>query len=279
MSIRTHIRANQPWWWINWREVWEYRELLWNLVCRDFVTVYKQTILGPVWFIFQPLATTITFTVIFGNLAKIPTDNLPPFLFYMSGTVLWTYFQGCMDTVSNSLVANSGIFGKVYFPRIIPPLAVVINNLARLAINLILFIAFWLFFIFVSKAPISPNLLIVVFPLMVIHCAGLGLGMGLWLSSLTAKYRDITFVLPFLAQLWMYATPVVYPASMIPERFKWWIAINPMTSVIELNRYAFLGHGTLYPEAIASNFIIMLIILFTGILQYNRVQRTFIDTI
>ena len=279
MSTRTYIKANQSWWRMDWREIWEYRELLWNLVSRDFVTVYKQTILGPVWFIIQPLATTITFTIIFGHLAKIPTDNLPPFLFYMSGTVLWTYFQGCMDTVSNSLAANSGIFGKVYFPRIIPPLAVVINNLARLAINLTLFLAFWLFFIFAGKTTVAPNLLIVVFPLMVIHCAGLGLGMGLWLSSLTAKYRDISFALPFIAQLWMYATPVVYPASMIPEGFRWWISLNPMASVIELNRYAFLGQGTLYPEAIAANIIIMLVILFTGILQYNRVQRTFIDTI
>jgi lipopolysaccharide transport system permease protein len=279
MAIRTHIKGNQPWWRFDWREIWEYRELLWNLVCRDFVTVYKQTILGPVWFIFQPLATTITFTIIFGNLAKIPTDNLPPFLFYMSGTVLWTYFQACMETVSNSLVVNSGIFGKVYFPRIIPPISVVINNLAKLAINLMLFLAFWLFFIFARKTTIAPNLLIMVFPLMVIHCAGLGFGIGLWLSSLTAKYRDISFALPFIAQLWMYATPVVYPASIIPEGFKWWVSLNPMASVIELNRYAFLGQGTLYPEAIASNFIIMLVILFTGILQYNRVQRTFIDTI
>ncbi len=279
MKARTHIKGNQPWWRFDWREIWEYRELLWNLVCRDFVTVYKQTILGPVWFIFQPLATTITFTIIFGNLAKIPTDNLPPFLFYMSGTVLWTYFQACMETVSNSLVVNAGIFGKVYFPRIIPPISVVINNLAKLAINLMLFVAFWFYFIFFRKTTIEPNLLITVFPLMVIHCAGLGLGIGLWLSSLTAKYRDISFALPFIAQLWMYATPVVYPASIIPEGFKWWISLNPMASVIELNRYAFLGQGTLYPEAIASNFIIMLVILFTGILQYNRVQRTFIDTI
>ena len=279
MSIRTHIKANQPWWLIDWGEIWEYRELLWNLVCRDFVTVYKQTILGPVWFVFQPLATTLTFTVIFGNLAKIPTDNLPPFLFYMSGTVLWGYFQACMDTVSGTLVTNSGIFGKVYFPRIIPPLAVVINNLARLAINLMLFLAFWFYFIFFRQTTIAPNMMMLVFPLMVIHCAGLGLGIGLWLSSLTVKYRDITFILPFFAQLWMYATPVVYPASMIPERFKWWIAINPMTSVIELNRYAFLGQGTLHPWAIATNFVVMLVILFTGILQYNRVQRTFIDTI
>lgn len=279
MSVRTHIKANQSWTRIDWLEIWEYRELLWNLVCRDFVTVYKQTILGPVWFIFQPLATTMTFTVIFGNLAKIPTDNLPPFLFYMCGTVLWTYFQACMDTVSGSLVTNSGIFGKVFFPRIIPPIAVVINNLARLAINLMLFLVFWFYFIFFRQTTIAPNLMMLAFPLMVIHCAGLGLGIGLWLSSLTVKYRDITFVLPFFAQLWMYATPVVYPASMIPARFSWWLSLNPMASVIELNRYAFLGQGTLHPEAIVCNVIIMLVILFTGILQYNRVQRTFIDTI
>jgi len=276
---RTHIKANQSWIRIDWLEIWEYRELLWNLVCRDFVTVYKQTILGPVWFIFQPLATTITFTVIFGNLAKMPTDNLPPFLFYMCGTVLWTYFQACMDTVSGSLVTNSGIFGKVYFPRIIPPIAVVINNLARLAINLMLFLAFWFYFIFFRQTTIAPNMMMLAFPLMVIQCAGLGLGIGLWLSSLTVKYRDITFILPFFAQLWMYATPVVYPASMIPERFSWWLSLNPMASVIELNRYAFLGQGSLRLEAIAANFVIMLVILFTGIMQYNRVQRTFIDTI
>jgi lipopolysaccharide transport system permease protein len=279
MSVRTHIKANQPWWRVDWYEIWEYRELLWNLVSRDFITVYKQTILGPLWFIFQPLATTLTFTVIFGNLAKIPTDNLPPFLFYMCGTVLWTYFQACMDTVSGSLVTNSGIFGKVYFPRLIPPLAVVVNNLARLAINLGLFLAFWLFFMFFKQAPVEPNIWMIVFPLLVIQCAGLGLGIGLWLSSLTAKYKDISFILPFFAQLWMYATPVVYPASMIPERFNWWIAVNPMASVIEVNRYAFLGQGMIDPVAIASNFIIMLVLLFSGIAQYNRVQRTFIDTI
>lgn len=279
MSARTVIKANQSWWIVDWRAIWEYRELLWNLVCRDFVTVYKQTILGPLWFIFQPLATTLTFTIIFGNLAKIPTDNLPPFLFYMSGTVLWTYFQACMDTVSNTLSVNSGIFGKVYFPRLIPPLAVVINNLARLAINLMLFLTFWLYFLFIKGAPIAPNMLILIFPLLVIHCAGLGLGVGLWLSSLTVKYKDISFVLPFFAQLFMYATPVVYPASIISERFRWWLSVNPMSSVIELNRYAFLGQGTLYPEAIVSNVLVMLLILFTGIMQYNRVQRTYIDTI
>ena len=152
MTTRTHIKANQSWIEIDWREIWEYRGLLWNLVCRDFATVYKQTLLGPLWFIFQPLATTITFTVIFGNLAKMPTDNLPPFLFFMCGTVMWTYFQACMDTVSNSLVANSGIFGKVYFPRLVVPLSVVISNLIAFALQFATFLCFLLYYKFTWAA-------------------------------------------------------------------------------------------------------------------------------
>lgn len=276
---RTIIRANQPWWRIEWRAIIEYRDLLWLLVRRDFVAIYKQTILGPLWFIIQPLATTLVFTVIFGGLANMPTDGVPKFIFFMSGTVLWGFFQGCIDGVSQSLVNNAGMFSKVYFPRLIPPLAVVFNNLIRFALTFGIFLVFWVYFSFSSGSAIQPNAWILALPLLVLECAALGLGAGLWLAALTAKYRDLRFALSFLLQVWMYLTPVVYPLSLVPPHFRWIACLNPMSVVMEIERYAFFGVGVVEVNLLMAGFAITAVVLVTGIFFYNRIQRTYIDTV
>jgi len=279
LKNQTIIKANQNWLHIPWREIWEYRDLLINLVKRDLTAIYKQSILGPLWFVIGPLATTIVFTVVFGKIAKISTDGLPPFLFYLSSMVLWNYFQGCLSGASSSLIGNVGLFGKVYFPRLIVPFSLVVSNLAQFFLNLLLFLAFYLYFIFFTPAEIKPSWWILALPVLVLHCAAVGLGVGLWLSALTAKYRDLKFALPFFSQLWMYATPVVYPSSIVPDKWKWLLAINPMAGIVEFNRYAFLGVGTVSINIMATGVLSGIFLLVSGLLMFNKVQRTFIDTI
>jgi lipopolysaccharide transport system permease protein len=276
---RTHIRANQQWWKIDWKAIVEYRDLLWLMALRDLTAIYKQSILGPVWFIIQPLAMTLVFTVIFGKVAKISTDGVPPFMFYMSGMVLWNYFQGCMNSVGNSLIANAGILGKVYFPRLVIPLSLVTSNLAQLILNVTLFIGFYVYFLLMNSTSIKPTWILFFFPLIVLQTAAVGLGVGLWLAALTAKYRDLRFALPFLGQVWMYATPIVYPASEVTSRLRWILALNPMSYLIELNRHAFLGVGVIDMSFIVPGAVSGLFLLATGLLFFNRVQRTFVDTI
>jgi len=275
---RTHIRSQKSWWEFNWREIVEYRDLLWMLVHRELTAVYKQSILGPLWFVLQPLATTIVFTVIFGNFAKLDTDGSPPFLFYMTGTMLWNYFANCMNGVSSTLISNTAILSKVYFPRMIAPLSLILSNLAQFALNFILFLAFYTYFLF-QGSDIDPSWLILLLPLLVLHTAVVGLGVGLWLSACTVKYRDLRFALPFLAQLWMYVTPVVYPASMVPEQWRWLLAVNPMSAITELNRQAFLGAGYLEVSWVVSSFLVGILLLVSGIVVFNKVQRNFVDTI
>jgi lipopolysaccharide transport system permease protein len=279
MTSRTIIKANQSWFHIPWHEIYEYRDLLWNLVRRDLTAIYKQSILGPLWFIIVPLVTTIVFTVIFGNVAKISTDGLPPFLFYMTSMVLWNYFQGCMNGVSNSLITNAGIFSKVYFPRLIVPLSLILSNLAQFVLNLIMFLGFYLYFVFFTSSQIQPSWWILMLPVLIFHCAAVGMGVGLWLSALTVKYRDLRFALPFIAQLWMYATPIVYPTSLVPEKWRWLLAVNPMAGIMEFNRFAFLGVGTVSKEILLIGLISGLFLLVSGLLIFNKVQRTFVDTI
>lgn len=276
---RIHIKANRSWVHIPWKEIWEYRDLLWFLVLRDFTAIYKQSILGPLWFILTPLATTVVFTVIFGNIAKVSTDGMPPFIFYMSGMTLWNYFQGVMNGVSGSLIGNAALFGKVYFPRLIVPLSLVVSNLGQFLLNLAVFIGFYLYYLYFSGAALTPSWWILMLPALVVHCAAIGLGVGLWLSALTVKYRDLRFALPFLAQLWMYATPIVYPASLVPERWKWIVMLNPMASVVEFNRYAFLGVGTLNRDVAVGGFLGGIALLVSGLFIFSKVQRTFVDTI
>lgn len=259
-------------------ELWRYKDLVSLFVRRDFVSVYKQTILGPLWYLIQPMLTTLTFTVIFGQIANLPTDGLPQFLFYMSGTVVWSYFADCLNKTSNTFVQNAGLFGKVYFPRLAVPISILISNLVTFAIQLTLFIVFMFFFLWTGNR-VNPNWYLLLLPLLILMMAGLGLGFGIIISSLTTKYRDLRFLVQFGVQLMMYATPVIYPVSSIPEKFRWIILANPMTSIVETFRYAFLGAGTVSWNQLLYSFGFMLVVVFLGSIIFNRVEQTFMDTV
>lgn len=260
-------------------ELWKYRDLVLLFVRRDFVSVYKQTILGPLWYLIQPLLTTLTFTVIFGQIASLPTDGLPQFLFYMSGTVVWSYFAECLNKTSNTFVQNANLFGKVYFPRMAVPVSILLSNLITFLIQFGMFLAFVAFFA-LSGTPIVLNWLwIALSPLLMAMMAGLGLGFGIIISSLTTKYRDLRFLVQFGVQLLMYATPVIYPVSSIPERFQWIIQANPMTPIVEAFRFAFLGAGTVDLGHLLYSFGFMLAVVFIGAVIFNRVEQTFMDTV
>jgi len=247
-------------------------------VRRDFVAQYKQTILGPAWFFLQPLFTTIVFTVVFGRIAKIPTDGVPDFIFYMSGTVCWAYFSACLQQTSRTFVSNAGIFGKVYFPRLVVPTSVVISNILKFAIQFVLFLLFLAFFYY-RGAPVAPNLGALLLPLYLLQMALLGLGCGILISAVTTKYRDLMLLVEFGAQLWMYATPVVWPLSQVPEKYRILLALNPMTSVIEGFRQGFLGRSALDPDLLLVGWATTLTLLLCGLVLFSRVEKTFMDTV
>jgi len=272
------IRSRSGWLDIDLKEVWRYRDLILLFVRRDFVTIYKQTILGPMWFVIQPLFSTLVFTVVFGKIANIPTDGLPPPLFYMSAIVAWNYFSGCLTATSNTLVANASIFGKVYFPRLTVPLSVVVTNLLTFIIQFAVFLCLLLFFC-LRGAAVRPNAFIIFVPFLVLQMGILGLGCGILVSSLTTKYRDLTFFVSFAVQLWMYATPIVYPLSQIPERWQWLYALNPMAAVIGAFRYAFLGAGSVRPLHLVTGLAVTVLVLILGLILFRRVEKTFMDTV
>lgn len=272
------IKPKASWWDLQLKDIWRYRDLLMLFVRRDFVSVYKQTILGPLWFFIQPILTTITFTVIFGNVAKIPTDGLPQILFYMSGIVAWSYFSDCLDKTSSVFVSNASIFGKVYFPRLVVPLSIVISNLLKFAVQFLLLLLFLLYFI-VKGANVHPNMYILLTPFLLVIMAGLGLGFGIIISSLTTKYRDLRFLVSFGIQLLMYSTPIVYPLSILPEKYRVFILANPMTSIIETFKYAYLGIGEFSWFSLSYSFGIMMIVLFFGIMIFHKVEKSFMDTV
>src|SRR6516165_9952101 len=240
------IRPTRGWLQLNLSEIWQYRDLLFLLVHRDFVAKYKQTILGPAWFILQPLLTTVVFSIIFGAIAKIPTDGLPPMLFYLAGLLGWNYFAQTFQSTSGTLVNNAGLFGKVYFPRLVVPLSAVISNFFAFALQLATLLTIWIYFKLFTGAGglFGFSVGIVWLPLVVFHVAALSLGVGLWLSALTAKYRDFSFLSGFIIQIWMYATPVIYPLSQIPDKWRWIAVLNPMTMPVEAIKMMFLGQGT-----------------------------------
>lgn len=273
------IQPRTKWWDLQLTEVWRYRDLLWLFVRRDFVSVYKQTILGPVWFFIQPLLTTTMFTVVFSGIAKIPTDGIPPMLFYLAGTTPWNYFAACLNKTSGTFINNANIFGKVYFPRLVSPLSIVVSTIIQFGIQFVLFLLFLGHFSF-TEANIEPNLLLILLltPALVILMGLLGLGSGIIISSLTTKYRDLTFLVGFGVQLAMYATPVIYPLSSVPEKHRWIILSNPMSSIIESFRAAYLG-GTVPWSALGISAIVTGFILLIGILLFNRVEKTFMDTV
>ncbi len=260
-------------------EIIQYKDLIKFFIKRDFVVFYKQTILGPLWYVIQPLVNTIVFTVIFGNLAKIPTDGNPPFLFYLSGTVIWSYFAICLTTTSRTFLTNAHIFGKVYFPRVSVPLSNVIFSLVQFFLQFIIFLFFYIYF-FTNGTSLNFNInLLIILPLLLLQTAFLGLGFGLLISSLTTKYRDLNFVMDFFVQLWMFATPIVYPLSLVPDNYKLIIAINPMTSVVETFRKIFFDNSAIQIEHIIISLSVTIIIFILGIINFNRVERNFMDTI
>jgi len=262
------------------KEVWRYKYLLWMFVKRDLVSVYKQTILGPIWFFIQPILTAVTYMVIFGSIAKISTDGLPPILFYLAGITIWNYFAETLSATSNTFVTNASIFGKVYFPRLVLPLSKVISGLIKFGIQFLLFAIAWIYF-FVKGIAITPDItgILVVTPVVLIIMGGLGLGMGLILSALTTKYRDLVFLIGFGIQLGMYATPVIYPLSSITSKYKWVIVANPMSSLIEAFRKVYLGAGELRISALFYSASFMMVILVIGVIIFNRVEKTFMDTV
>jgi len=280
-AVEIVIEPNRSWFRFPWREIVQYRDLLFLLVRRDFVAKYKQTVLGPLWFVIQPLMTTVVFTVVFGKIAKIPTDDLPPMLFYLCGMLAWGYFAKCLGGTASTFVNNAHLFGKVYFPRLVVPLSVVISNLGAFLIQLATFLAFWVYFKWFTAAGalIHANWFLAWLPLLLIQSAGIGLGVGLWMSALSAKYRDFSYLSDFLTQLWLYATPVVYPLSAVPEKWRWVSAVNPMSGIVESYRYAFLGAGTVEPLYLGLSAGMTVFLLVSGLLVFNKVERTFIDTV
>lgn len=274
----TVIRPQSNWFDLRLQELWQYRDLIIMFVRRDFISMYKQTILGPLWYIFQPLISTIVFTIVFGNIAALSTDGLPQFLFYMAGVVMWTYFSSSLTKTSTALVANAAVFGKVYFPRLTVPISFLISNLTSFAIQFIFFALFIVYFRF-QGADVNPNLWLFSLPLLVLLMAGLGLGCGIMVSAMTTRYRDLTFLVGFGTQLLMYATSVIYPLSSVSENYRWILLANPMTPIIETFRYGFLGAGTLSLSHLAYSVVVTTVILVIGILMFNKVEQTFMDTI
>ncbi len=263
---------------INFKELWHYRDLIMLFVRRDFVSKYKQTILGPLWFVIQPLLTTLMFVVVFGNIAGIPTDGLPKILFYMTGITAWNYFAESLRATSNTFVQNAGIFGKVYFPRLTMPISVVISGLIQFFIQFLFLVAFMIYYAIVG-ADFSPNIYVLLIPVLIFIMAGLGLGFGIIISSLTTKYRDLTNLVSFGVQLWMYASPIIYPLSEIPEKYKIFIIANPVTPIIETFRYGLLGSGTFDFLYLLYSFGFMVVVLGIGILLFNKVEQSFMDTV
>ena len=273
------ITPHHKLWGLDFKEIWRYRDLIELFVKRNIVVQYKQTILGPLWYIVQPVLTVIMNMVVFGGIAKMSTDGIPQAIFYMAGNVCWFYFADCLNQTSSTFTANQAMFGKVYFPRLVVPIATVISNLLRFGIQVGLFVILYLYF-FVSGADICPNWYLLLLPLLVLMIAGLGLGFGIIVSSMTTKYRDLTILFTFIVQLWMYATPIVYPMSMVPEgKLRVLIMVNPMTSIIETFKYATLGQGYFSWLALLYSFVFMVVLMVLGVVIFNKVQRSFMDTV
>jgi len=272
------IRPKSRWLNLNLREIYHYRDLIKLFVNRDFVTVYKQTILGPLWFIMNPLFSSIIYTFVFGNLAKIPTDGVPAILFYYGGTMLWNYFSTCLNSGADVFSGNAGLFGKVYFPRLTVPISKVFSNLISVAIQFATLMVFYIYFV-ARGAPIRPTWWVLAFPLLLAQIAMLGTGFGMIISSLTTKYRDLRQLVGFGVSLWMYATPIVYPLSQMPERYRWISIINPVSAPIEAFRAAFYGVGGPTPFMMWTSVGVTAVMMFLGLILFNHNERTFVDVI
>ena len=277
-EYKTVIKPKRAWFDLNLKELFRYRDLIMLFVRRTFVSQYKQTILGPAWAVIQPLLTTVVLTVVFGNIAGLAPSGVPTFAFYLCGSVAWTYFSSCLTSTSTTFTANAAIMGKVYFPRLVMPVSSVISQRISFAIQFCFFLIFWVYYI-ISRANIHPNAYIVMTPLFLLHLAMLSLGVGIVISAMTTKYRDLAMVVGFGVQLWMYATPVAYDISVIPDKFLSLYMLNPVTPIITMFRYAYLGVGEPCMPFYAISFAVTLAVLFIGILMFNRVEKTFMDTV
>jgi|WetSurMetagenome_2_1015567.scaffolds.fasta_scaffold50937_3 lipopolysaccharide transport system permease protein len=263
---------------VDFSEIWQYRDLLSMFIRREIVTQYKQTILGPAWYFIQPALTTIMYMVVFGGIAKISTDGLPQPLFYLAGIVCWQYFADCLTKTSATFTANQNIFGKVYFPRLVVPLSIVASNLVRMGIQFLLFLAVYAYFL-VMRVHVAPNIHALLIPVLIMMLAGLSLGFGILISSMTTKYRDLSILFTFIVQLWMYATPVIYPLSTMSPKRQWIMALNPVTSIVETFKYGTMGVGTFSWWQLGYSFGFMLVLLALGVVVFNKVQRSFMDTV
>ena len=273
-----NIHARTGWFDLKLSQLWEYRDLIFLFVKRDFVSAYTQTILGPLWFFIQPVLSTLVFTLIFGKVAKIPTDGIPPPLFYMAGITAWNYFADCLVKTSSTFTANAAIFGKVYFPRMVVPLSIVISNLIKFGIQFSLLLVYIVYY-YLKGASVHLNSWVLFTPVLIIMMAGTGLGFGIIISSLTTKYRDLQYFLAFAVQLLMYATPVVYPLSILHGKLRMLALLNPMTSIIETFKHAYLGGGEINFMHIGYSFFMMIIFLILGLAIFNKVEKTFMDTV
>jgi lipopolysaccharide transport system permease protein len=262
---------------LNLSEIWNYRDLIWIFVRRDIVSVYKQTVLGPLWFFLGPIFTVFTFVFVFNQIAKISTDNIPAPLFYLAGTTLWNYFQACITGTSSTFISNANIFGKVYFPRLVSPISMVISNLLKFGIQLLMFLCFW--FYYLAQGTIHPNAYIALLPLLVLLMGGMALGVGIIISSLTTKYRDLSYFIGFGITLIMYATPVIYPVSAIPEMYKPFVIYNPIAPIIETFRYGFTGSGYFSWNGLIYSSVFTIVVLLIGTVLFNKIERTFMDTV
>jgi len=258
----------------NFRELWQYRDLIILFIKRDFVSVYKQTVLGPLWHIIQPLFTMSVYLIL-GRVANLPTDGIPPTLFYLSGIVLWNYFASCLTKTSGTFIGSAQIFGKVYFPRLAVPISVIVSNLISFFLQFVLLIPFLIH----NYDRIHPNIYLLTLPLIIVVIAMMGLGFGLVVSSLTIRYRDLVFLIAFGVQLGMYLTPIIYPLSKIPVKYQWLMSLNPVTSIIEMFRYALLGQGTFTLQSISYSIVFSVVLLFVGVLFFNQAERSFVDTV
>jgi lipopolysaccharide transport system permease protein len=262
---------------LNLSEIWNYRDLIWIFVRRDIVSVYKQTVLGPLWFFLGPIFTVFTFVFVFNQIANISTDNIPAPLFYLAGTTLWNYFQACITGTSSTFISNANIFGKVYFPRLVSPISMVISNLLKFGIQLLMFLCFWIYYL--AQGTIHPNAYISLLPLLVLLMGGMALGMGIIISSLTTKYRDLSYFIGFGITLIMYATPVIYPVSAIPEMYKPFVIYNPIAPIIETFRYGFTGSGYFSWNGLIYSSVFTVVVLLIGTVLFNKIERTFMDTV
>ncbi|MFN4915154.1 MAG: ABC transporter permease [Sphingomonadales bacterium] len=271
------IEPKGKWYDLKLREVWQYRDLIQIFIRRDVVSVYKQTILGPIWFFLGPLMTVFIYTFVFGTVAKIPTDNIPAPLFYLAGTTLWNYFSNCLSGASTTFMTNAHLFGKVYFPRLVAPISLILSNLVKLGVQFLVFLAFWAWYWY--DGSITPNMYVAATPLLLILMAGISLGTGIIISSYTTKYRDLSFLMPFAISVLMYATPVIYPTSALPGPYRLVAELNPIAHIIEAFRFAFTGGGVFSWWGLLYSTVFMMVTLLGGIMVFNKVERTFMDTV